>query len=56
MFKGWVGKVEKRARAPSGIRIYAIGDIHGCADLLERAFTFIDNDIAGLDTVAIMSS
>lgn len=46
MLKGRVGKFEKRARAPSGIRIYAIGDIHGCADLLERAFTAIDNDIA----------
>lgn len=46
MLKGWVGKVEKRACAPSGIRIYAISDIHGCADLLESAFAVIDNDIA----------
>lgn len=54
MFKGWVGKVKKRARAPSGIRIYAIGDIHGCADLLERAFTVIDNHITGLDTERVI--
>jgi serine/threonine protein phosphatase 1 len=46
MLKGWIRKVERRARAPSGIRIYAIGDVHGCVDLLEKAFTSIDNDIA----------
>ena len=25
-----------RPRVPEGVRIYAIGDIHGCADLLDR--------------------
>lgn len=50
MLKGWVGKAEKRARAPSGIRIYAISDIHGCADLLERAFASIDSDLAAAGT------
>jgi serine/threonine protein phosphatase 1 len=29
-------------RVPQGIRIYAIGDIHGCLDLLERTFARID--------------
>jgi serine/threonine protein phosphatase 1 len=24
------------ARAPDGVRLYAIGDVHGCADLLDR--------------------
>ncbi|MGN6717122.1 MAG: metallophosphoesterase, partial [Candidatus Binatia bacterium] len=37
--------IDQRARAPRGTRIYALGDIHGCADLLERAFRFIDSDI-----------
>ncbi len=30
---------------PDGLRVYALGDIHGCADLLERAFAAIDADI-----------
>jgi serine/threonine protein phosphatase 1 len=33
-------------RLPEGIRIYAIGDVHGRADLLERVFTGIDRHIA----------
>jgi serine/threonine protein phosphatase 1 len=35
-----------RPRLPEGIRIYAIGDVHGRADLLERVFTRIDAHIA----------
>jgi serine/threonine protein phosphatase 1 len=54
MFKGWVGKAEKRARAPSGMRIYAIGDVHGCVDLLEKAFTSIDSDIAALSNERVL--
>ncbi|MDE2330206.1 MAG: serine/threonine protein phosphatase [Bradyrhizobium sp.] len=46
MRKGRAGKAEQRARTPPGIRVYAIGDIHGCADLLEKAFASIDNEIA----------
>jgi len=34
------------ARAPSGSRIYAIGDIHGCADLLEIMLDRIAEDAA----------
>jgi serine/threonine protein phosphatase 1 len=30
---------------PDGVRIYAIGDIHGRADLLEQVFTHIDADL-----------
>lgn len=33
------------ARAPDGVRIYAIGDIHGRADLLDRLARRIDADI-----------
>jgi serine/threonine protein phosphatase 1 len=38
--------LDKRAaaRLPDGIRIYAIGDIHGCADLLEALLLQIDVD------------
>jgi serine/threonine protein phosphatase 1 len=35
-----------RPRLPEGIRIYAIGDVHGRADLLDRVFTQIDAHIA----------
>jgi serine/threonine protein phosphatase 1 len=33
---------------PRGIRIYAITDIHGCADLLQQLFAVIDRDLATL--------
>jgi len=32
------------ARAPNGMRIYAVGDIHGRADLLTRLMRLIDED------------
>jgi serine/threonine protein phosphatase 1 len=34
------------ARVPDGIRIYAIGDVHGRADLLDQVFSRIDADLA----------
>ena len=34
------------SRLPEGVRIYAIGDVHGRADLLERVFTRIDMHVA----------
>lgn len=37
-----------RARAPEGLRIYAIGDIHGCAELLDRLMALIGEDAAGV--------
>jgi serine/threonine protein phosphatase 1 len=33
-------------RLPNGIRIYAIGDIHGCVNLLDQTFQRIDADLA----------
>jgi serine/threonine protein phosphatase 1 len=33
-------------RLPDGIRIYAVGDIHGRSDLLKERFTVIDADMA----------
>lgn len=35
--------------APEGMRIYAIGDIHGRADLLQRMFSAIVADTSGFD-------
>src|SRR5262245_9328570 len=34
------------ARVPDGMRIYAIGDVHGRADLLEELLSGIDADLA----------
>ncbi|MDR3517707.1 MAG: metallophosphoesterase family protein [Azospirillaceae bacterium] len=35
-------------RVPDGLRVYAIGDIHGCLDLLDRLHARIESDAAGL--------
>jgi serine/threonine protein phosphatase 1 len=34
--------VRSKPRLPDGIRIYAVSDVHGCADLLRRVFSAID--------------
>jgi serine/threonine protein phosphatase 1 len=39
-------KEKLRPRVPQGVRIYAIGDIHGRADLLDRMLNCIDADLA----------
>lgn len=46
MFSRLLSRIDQRARVPDGIVLYAIGDIHGCADLLADAFDLIDQDIA----------
>jgi serine/threonine protein phosphatase 1 len=33
------------ASIPKGVRIYAIGDVHGCAELLTQLLQRIDNDL-----------
>jgi serine/threonine protein phosphatase 1 len=38
------------ARLPDGIRIYAIGDVHGRVDLLDQVFSRIDADLAAKPT------
>jgi serine/threonine protein phosphatase 1 len=37
---------QKKPQLPDGVRIYALGDIHGRSDLLEKMFTVIDADLA----------
>jgi serine/threonine protein phosphatase 1 len=39
-------RVTKLPRLPEGIRIYALGDIHGRSDLLKEMFAVIDADLA----------
>jgi serine/threonine protein phosphatase 1 len=33
------------AAVPDGTRIYAIGDVHGCADLLDQALAYVEADL-----------
>jgi serine/threonine protein phosphatase 1 len=47
MLKNLFGNPQKLARAPVGERIYAIGDIHGCAALLDALLAKIDAEDAG---------
>ena len=37
--------VRVRPRVPSGVRVYAVGDIHGRDDILAELFTLIDQDL-----------
>lgn len=46
MLKALLSRLDRRARLPKGVRLYAVGDIHGCADLLTTAFGLIDEDLA----------
>jgi serine/threonine protein phosphatase 1 len=36
----------RQPRVPDGVRVYAIGDIHGRADLLDGVLNHIDSDLA----------
>lgn len=40
-----IGTAPAAPTVPEGVRIYAIGDIHGRADLLEQTFVRIDADL-----------
>jgi serine/threonine protein phosphatase 1 len=41
----------RRPSLPAGLRIYAVGDIHGCLDLLNKLLAQINTDIALRPTV-----
>jgi serine/threonine protein phosphatase 1 len=42
--------VKERPRVPAGRRVYAVGDIHGRADLLSDIFARIDDDLRSRPT------
>lgn len=47
VFKLLTGRKKRRPpRLPEGVRIYAIGDVHGRADLLDRVLSRIDAHVA----------
>ena len=45
-FKTSTSRKRSRPRIPDGVRIYAIGDIHGRVDLLKQVLNRIDADLA----------
>lgn len=45
-FKSSTSRIKPRPRVPEGVRIYAIGDIHGRADLLDQMLARIDAHLA----------
>ena len=51
----WFQSHSPKSAVPPGIRVYAIGDVHGRLDLLEGVFAKIDNDLARRPTVASMT-
>jgi serine/threonine protein phosphatase 1 len=49
-------KSMRKPSIPAGLRVYAVGDIHGCADLLSRLHARIDDDLRArpaADTVEV---
>ena len=43
-FQSSASRKNRPARVPDGVRIYAVGDIHGRVDLLEQMLSRIDSD------------
>lgn len=37
----------REPRVPDGMRLYVVGDLHGCPDLLEQMGKLIEHDVAG---------
>ncbi len=54
MIRKLINKDDKSAAAPAGKKIYAIGDIHGCAELLDQLITKITEDAGGLDAAQLV--
>ncbi len=43
-FRETLREDKREARAPAGVRLYAVGDIHGRDDLLQSLAALIAND------------
>jgi len=52
VWKALVSEVRARPSIPDGRRIYAVGDIHGRADLLAELFRRIDSDLKARPTAS----
>jgi len=47
-------KGAEKAAAPRGAKLYAVGDIHGCAGLLDALLAKIEKDAAGLENARLI--
>ena len=54
MLRNFFSSGKKTAALPDGLRLYAIGDIHGRADLLDTLLTKIDDDCKGADAARLV--
>lgn len=54
MAPGFKFKSPARPRLPDGMRVYAIGDMHGRADLLAHLYALIDADLARRPPAQVM--
>jgi diadenosine tetraphosphatase ApaH/serine/threonine PP2A family protein phosphatase len=54
MIRKLINRDKNSAAAPEGKTIYAIGDIHGCAELLEQLIAKIDADAGGLEAAQLV--
>ena len=46
--------MRRKARLPGGVRVYAVGDVHGRADLLERLHGLVAEDAARAPAVTMV--
>jgi serine/threonine protein phosphatase 1 len=46
LFPPSLSRTRQQPRVPDGVRVYAVGDIHGRADLLEGLLNRIDSDLS----------
>ncbi len=54
MIRKLLKKDDNGAAAPAGKKIYAVGDIHGCSDLLGELLEKIAEDAGGLDAAQLI--
>ena len=52
MFNRFFARKSEAPSVPEGMRVYAVGDIHGRADLLEQTIAMIDHDSRDIDPLA----
>ncbi len=54
MIKKLLKRGGAKSAVPDGRKLYAVGDIHGCADLLDGLLEKIDKDARGIDNARLI--